>query len=468
MPVHPLTHMSPARQMFPKVLLRTQPAAATLQNSPVQFSPMSRLHFSRSRSDVRFTHYLFRFPAKFHPPVVRLLLNRYTKLGDLILDPFCGSGTLLVEALTLGRHAVGVDIDPLATFISRVKATPIDPDKLQSAFSLLSEVIQEIRRPNEQYDRFMFDDISESTFARSRRTLRIPEIPNISHWFRRYVIVDLARLKNAILDAPLSSGTRDFFLACFASIIRNASNADPVPVSGLEVTAHMRRLDEEGRKIDPFALFERRVRRQLIGMQQLWDASKDSNITVKRGDATQLRKLIRKREFDALITSPPYNTSVDYYRRHMLEMYWLDLVTSHEERLELAPRYLGRSNVRTDHPALDTTFESSYVNRLIAHAGKISEARRRTIVHYCASLQSALSEMSVLLRRGGVAILVVGNAKWNGRRVWASRLVIELSRPYFTVKDSYRYASKNRYMSYSRHNGANVNWEHVVVLTKRP
>jgi len=74
----------------------------------------------------RLTHYLFRFPAKFHPPVARALVNGYTKPGDRVLDPFCGSGSLLVEAAVAGRNAIGTDVDPLAVFVSRAKTRVYD------------------------------------------------------------------------------------------------------------------------------------------------------------------------------------------------------------------------------------------------------------------------------------------------------------------------------------------------------
>lgn len=272
----------------------------------------------------------------------------------------------------------------------------------------------------------------------------------------------------AILDACFEPKVRDFFLACFASVIRNCSNADPIPISGLEVTAHMRRLDAKGRRIDPFTAFERRTRRELRGMQQLFDAATAARVRVIRGDATQLRRYVSTPpQFDAIITSPPYNTAVDYFRRHTLETYWLGLVASTEHRNTLASRYIGRVSVRTDNSRLTCTFSSTYINDLLAHARSISPQRERTLKHYSVSMQLALNQMARALKDTGHAILVLGNSKWNGRRVRATRLVSELASAAFDVVDSRSYPTTNRYMSYERANGADVNREYVLVLRKR-
>lgn len=77
------------------------------------------------------THNFYRYPARFSPKFVRTTIETLSKPGDLILDPFMGGGTTLVEALALGRHAVGVDISSLATFISEVKTTLYTEDDLQ-------------------------------------------------------------------------------------------------------------------------------------------------------------------------------------------------------------------------------------------------------------------------------------------------------------------------------------------------
>ncbi|MDQ3705126.1 MAG: site-specific DNA-methyltransferase [Chloroflexota bacterium] len=69
------------------------------------------------------THTFYRYPARFSPKFVRAAIQELSAPGAVVLDPFMGSGTTLVEALVLGRHAIGSDISPLARFITRAKTT---------------------------------------------------------------------------------------------------------------------------------------------------------------------------------------------------------------------------------------------------------------------------------------------------------------------------------------------------------
>jgi hypothetical protein len=76
------------------------------------------------------THNFYRYPARFSPKLVRAAIEAFTKPGDLVLDPFVGGGTTLVEAMVSGRHAIGSDISSLATFVSEVKTTIYSEDEL--------------------------------------------------------------------------------------------------------------------------------------------------------------------------------------------------------------------------------------------------------------------------------------------------------------------------------------------------
>lgn len=78
-----------------------------------------------------FTHDFYRYPARFSPLVARAAIKAFTLPGDIVMDPFMGGGTTLVEALTLGRQAIGVDISSLATFIAKVKTTPLSETDIE-------------------------------------------------------------------------------------------------------------------------------------------------------------------------------------------------------------------------------------------------------------------------------------------------------------------------------------------------
>lgn len=86
---------------------------------------------ARSTAPVRgLTHGYYKYPARFSPEFVRAALATFTEVGDVCLDPHVGGGTTLVEALAMGRSAIGVDISTLAEFVSSVKTTLFSPSEI--------------------------------------------------------------------------------------------------------------------------------------------------------------------------------------------------------------------------------------------------------------------------------------------------------------------------------------------------
>jgi hypothetical protein len=425
------------------------------------------LEYEPAASARRYTHYLFRYPAKFHPPVARALLERHTEPGDCVLDCFCGSGTLLVEAAVIGRSAVGTDVDPVAAFVSRVKARPVAVTRLRRLWEGLEARLQSLERAAADYDALQWQDIDETAYAREARGLAVPAIPNLFHWFRRYVLVDLAHIKKEIAGLDASKAEHDFFLLCFASIIRGASNADPVPVSGLEVTSHMKEREKEGRIVNPFALYARAVRRGLQSMEDYLDAVADgATVSVLQADATQLTRKL-KRRVDAAITSPPYHGAVDYYRRHQLEMFWLDFTSSQADRLALLDHYIGRLRVPARDPLLRRKREVGSP-KLEEQMRAVNGPRANGFRHYRLAMHLVFEQLGKILVAGAPAVFVVGHSTWNSSALDTSELFEELSAPWFELDDYYSYPVSNRYMSYLRHNGASIDREYVLVLSRRP
>ena len=436
--------------------------------SAESLDPDKRLALSGSSFD-RLTHYLFRFPAKFHPPVVRKLIDEYSVPGDYLLDPFCGSGTMLIEAAVAGRNAVGVDVDPVAAFVSRVKTHRYNTSRLKASSDLLSQDLIEFRRLGEPHYVKEFTDLTQDELdsAISDARLWVPDIPNIFHWFRKYVILDMARIYRAIQGLQAPDTHKDFFRLCFASIVRATSNADPVPVSGLEVTSYMKRKEEMGRVINTFSLFEKAISKGINAIcEYRRKLNSTSTISTKQADVRYLSSKLR-RTFDAIITSPPYHNAVDYYRRHKLEMFWLGFTKTQNERLELMRRYVGRSTIPqkelyspNEHQLgqIATDWESKM--------RKSSIQRAKAFRHYAVSMKLAFSQFAQRLKDDKPVVMVVGNSKWNGSEIPTAELFAELAAPDLQLIDRFWYPIKNRYMSYSRRNGANIDKEHVLVMQK--
>jgi hypothetical protein len=460
---------SDSGEVDPTAVAAAATASINRWSVPPEAPGARRLDFHAAGGATRLTHQLFRFPAKFHPPVVGRLIADYTEPGQRIVDIFCGSGTLLVEASVSDRHAVGFDVDPLSVFLSQVKAQPLDIRELREGADRLLARCDVLARSDDEYHQRMHEDLSEGELVRQLGDLTAPSIPNLMHWFRRYVIVDLARLRHEIDILGVSRSVTNGLLLVFASIIRGASNADPVPVSGLERTRHMLERDVAGRLVNPFTLFRRRLRRALDDFEQYQQQRYTSSVCrAQRTDATQPLPLGDHEHVDAVLTSPPYHGAVDYYRRHQLETFWLRLTRTQQDRLVLLDGYLGRPHVPQRHRFVQNTNLEMWPSAATCERVMRDQAPRRAdeFRHYCVGMARTFQRLADVLPAEAPAIFVVGHSRWNGEELHTSRLFSELAGAAFELDEELWYPVKNRHMSYGRHNGANIDREFVLVLRR--
>lgn len=104
------------------------------------------------------THQFYRYPARFSPQFVRTFIEEFTEPGDLVVDPFVGGGTTLVEAMAVGRRAIGSDINSLATFVTQVKTTPLKEDEIEFLTNWCEPMIGRLRlnrktSPSEEWEK---------------------------------------------------------------------------------------------------------------------------------------------------------------------------------------------------------------------------------------------------------------------------------------------------------------------------
>jgi hypothetical protein len=339
--------------------------------------------------------------------------------------------------------------------------------------ALCVEIFTDLARLREADQRLWGDftrDINRSEFAVARAELAtyIPEIPNIHHWFRRRAIIQLAAIK-ARIDRHSRTNEYLFLILCFAAIIRNASNADPVPVSGLEVTRHMQDREREGRVVDPYNLLASTLKKSVEGLRRFQE-ERAPRVNARTAEADARYLSVRGTGFvDCVLTSPPYLTAVNYYRRHQLEMFWLGLTRTIADRFSLMGRYLGRDGVSEQQMnCIDWSSHGVDVaKQWLADVVTIKPARRRAFIHYCAGMADAFARLAEITRSSKPIVVVAGDVRFNKRQISMTQLLSDLGHPWLSLVEQFWYSLANKYMSYERRNGANIDTDHVLVYRSR-
>jgi len=127
--------------------------------------------YLKEKDTTKHIHRLHPYKGKFIPQLVEYFLDNHTdefkkevyfKKGDIVLDPFAGSGTTLVQANELGMHAVGVDISAFNTLISNVKIAKIDFDDLQKEINNITVALREFTKQhnNIAFEQELLDELN--------------------------------------------------------------------------------------------------------------------------------------------------------------------------------------------------------------------------------------------------------------------------------------------------------------------
>lgn len=329
------------------------------------------------------THSIHPYPAKFIPQIPNTLIQALSSYGETILDPFCGSGTTLVEARRLGRYAVGVDANPLACLISQAKANCISESEVESLRELVVEV----------------DQLAQQTFIGRLplfpdlpvfpKTINRPSFEGINDWFDEHVIDELAFLKEKCL-ALASESARRLALVTFSSIVVTVSRQD-------SDTRYVRR-EKQIKPGDTLQLFSRALA-QAAQTALEFSREVETKLTTCVYEANVLNApdigLV-----DLVVCSPPYPNAYSYHLYHRTRMLWLDMDQPQFKRQEIGS------------------------HRKYSSKG----ANAATVDTFRAELHTILSWLKHHLRPYRHACFVIGDSTLKGEIVKNDELLIEVAR----------------------------------------
>jgi DNA modification methylase len=362
----------------------------------------------------RYTHLIHPYPAKLipHIPFFFLTNGKLSQPGDTILDPFCGSGTVLLEGQLAGRVSLGAETNPLARLISEVKTTRAS--------------IKSIEKENMALKRLVDEGLDAE----------LPDVVNLRHWYYPQIATQLSRILAGIRKIE-DHRIQNFYKICFSVCVNKVSLADPrlsVPVrlkpnrlsegryhSDLKIEEKVKIRLEHLLTCDVSNVFWNVVQANTARIARTFPKGvKIRQAKVVCEDARDLKVGTRARaggigdnSVQMIITSPPYPGAQKYIRASSLSLGWLGICPSAELRT-LKHVTIGREEFRkTDTNRLPRTGIKA-ADELIRQIQAVNPMRAVIVATYLQEMSAAFREMHRVLKPNGYLVLVVGNNSVSG------------------------------------------------------
>lgn len=334
------------------------------------------------------THGYYTYPAKFIPQLASRLINEYSSEGDIIIDPFMGSGTTVVEAIVNNRIGIGTDINDIAYLIAKVKTTPIQAMKLLQEFN---KVEIDLRgRMNGNYAQFLTKSL---TF--------VPQNERIDYWFLPQQKEKLSIIFARILEIE-DEDIKNFFLVAFAQILKSCS---------IWLQKSVKPTRDQNKKIyEPLTLFSAQAKKMIKRhdeFNRILSEKVKNNInefrTIRCEDSRSLP--CEDGTAQTIVTSPPYVTSYEYADLHQLPSLWFGYLS---ELPEFRKKFIG--SAYKDREKID--LKSLLAQNIVEQLGENKKGRE--VRYYFADMLETFTEVKRVLKIGGKACVVIGNTQFQG------------------------------------------------------
>jgi DNA modification methylase len=317
-------------------------------------------------------HGFHSYPARLHPDTARLLLETLSTGRDRVLDPFCGSGTVLVEGRRLGRQTTGIDANPFAVALARLKTSRIDADQAARLLAAAEKI---------------------ASHADERRKSRAGPThsygPEDRELYEVHVLLELDGIRDGLRRVPRGAIRNALDLAFSAILVKVSRQPGD--------TAHDRQVRRfaAGYTIRLFFKKVRELTERLLEYSALLPP-RVSPPRVLVGDARTLTD-VDDATIDLIVTSPPYPGVYDYVEHHAVRLRWLGIEASGLSEVEIGARRSGKAQ-----PSL---------------------ARRE----WERALSACLESMRRVLRPEGHAALVIADSVLGGQAARADEYVPRLA-----------------------------------------
>ncbi|MEJ5352317.1 MAG: DNA methyltransferase [Melioribacteraceae bacterium] len=347
-----------------------------------------------------YTHCFHAYPAMMIPQVARRLIENFGKNAKILFDPYCGTGTSLVEANIFGINAIGTDINPLARLIAKAKTTVLNMNELD----------------------FFINDFIDYVFslnfgAENVKSIIIPQVKNIDYWFSKNVQKKLGIVLGYI-ESIVDINIKNFFKVAFSETVRETSFVK----QGEFKLVKDKNLKEKEDK-DVFGIMISKLARNRTGLLEFINAHKNNSFTYIYDFNTVYKipeDLIQSNSIDIVVTSPPYGdsrTTVAYGQYSRFANEWLGF----KEANQVDKMLMGGEKRKHSH-----IFKSEILNDVINAIQNKDKERARDVISFYEDYEKSIMNVSTTIKRGGFVCYVVGNRTVKGINIPTDEITAEL------------------------------------------
>lgn len=402
----------------------------------------------RDENTREYTHVYHDYPARMIPQIPRKIFNLLDMNKGILFDPYCGTGSSLVEGLLQGLDVVGTDINPLARLIADAKTDySIDPKKLRK-----------------EIDDFIYFSVYPNL------DITIPSVKNISFWFKDDVIKSLGTILS-YLKTLEDKNIKKFFSVAFSETVRLSSNTRRGEFK-------LFRYPEKylvNFNPDPFKIMTEKLERNYLGYltfkerMNFLEYKPKAEIYSFNAVKDIPNEFIKNDFIDIVITSPPYgdsHTTVAYGQYSRLSSEWLGLSNLNEnvDKLSMGGNII-KDIVKFDCQPLDLAIEE---------IGNKNEKRAKEVSSFYIDLKQSIKNVSKIIKKDGYACYIVANRTVAGVILPTSEAIKHFfTNEGFESVDTYLRNIPNKRMpilnsptNVSGNKGKTMNREFIIIMKK--
>lgn len=373
----------------------------------------------KARGDSLLAHKIHKYPAIFIPELAEKIIKTFSNEGDIVLDIFSGSGTTLLECLKLKRKGIGIELNPLAILIAKVKTQYIDREILEKNI----ETWKKLYFLNKSHDEI--------------------NIVNKEFWFHEITLGSINSAISAInhIDCEIS---KDFLRISLSEILRDVSFCVH---SGFKLHRDKKKLlsnlsfnkSQFLDKLEPIIL------RNLKAIEQLKDIVDESfKPRIYFHDSRLMHDHIKENSVDLILTSPPYGdskTTVAYgqFSTFSSELFGLGSLYNNairyldNELLGGVTKDIDLENLKEKSLTLNNIQELFNLRAAVAKDNKDKKRtldRLKDIVSFYNDLDKCINNASLYLKTDGFFILVTASRIVHETKLHTDIIISELARNY--------------------------------------